>query len=107
MAETVKVRPLPTQRSGGRRRFRRLRWRLARWSICGAFPRRDYPGAVGARHIVDIFSTTKGAASLTVSLAASRGFISIGAKVAEFWPGFAQASTCHPVGDSRSHYSRL
>ncbi len=41
--------------------------------------------------IVNVFSTTKGVASLAVALAASRGLISYDAKVAEYWPEFAQA----------------
>jgi CubicO group peptidase (beta-lactamase class C family) len=42
--------------------------------------------------IVNVFSTTKGVASLAVAVAASRGFISYDAKVADYWPEFAQAS---------------
>jgi CubicO group peptidase (beta-lactamase class C family) len=41
--------------------------------------------------LVNVFSTTKGVASLTVAVAASRGLISYDAKVAEYWPEFAQA----------------
>jgi CubicO group peptidase (beta-lactamase class C family) len=41
--------------------------------------------------IVNVFSTTKGVASLAVAVAASRGFISYDAKVADYWPEFAQA----------------
>src|ERR1700731_2721799 len=41
--------------------------------------------------MVNMFSTTKGIASLAVSVAASRGLISYGAKVADYWPEFAQA----------------
>src|SRR3984957_14674791 len=41
--------------------------------------------------IVNMFSTTKGIASLAVTVAASRGLISYDAKVAEYWPEFAQA----------------
>lgn len=41
--------------------------------------------------IVNVFSTTKGVASLAVALAASRGLISYDAKVADYWPEFAQA----------------
>src|SRR6201992_880056 len=41
--------------------------------------------------MVNMFSTTKGIASLGVSVAASRGLISYDAKVADYWPAFAQA----------------
>src|ERR1700743_894308 len=41
--------------------------------------------------MVNMFSTTKGIASLAVSVAASRGLISYDAKVADYWPEFAQA----------------
>jgi CubicO group peptidase (beta-lactamase class C family) len=40
---------------------------------------------------VNVFSTTKGVASLAVAVAASRGLISYDAKVADYWPEFAQA----------------
>ncbi len=40
--------------------------------------------------IVNVFSTTKGVASLAVALAASRELISYDAKVADYWPEFAQ-----------------
>jgi CubicO group peptidase (beta-lactamase class C family) len=40
---------------------------------------------------VVVFSTTKGVSSLTVAVAASRGLISYDAKVADYWPEFAQA----------------
>jgi len=41
--------------------------------------------------LVNVFSTTKGVASLAVAVAVSRGLISYDAKVAEYWPEFAQA----------------
>ena len=41
--------------------------------------------------MVNMFSTTKGVASLAVTLAASRGLIDYDAKVADYWPEFAQA----------------
>ena len=41
--------------------------------------------------VVNVFSTTKGIASLAVAVAASRGLISYDAKVADYWPEFAQA----------------
>jgi CubicO group peptidase (beta-lactamase class C family) len=41
--------------------------------------------------IVTVFSTTKGIAALTVAVAASRGLIDYDAKVADYWPEFAQA----------------
>jgi CubicO group peptidase (beta-lactamase class C family) len=41
--------------------------------------------------IVNVFSTTKGVASLAVAVAASQGLISYDAKVADYWPEFAQA----------------
>jgi CubicO group peptidase (beta-lactamase class C family) len=40
--------------------------------------------------IVNVFSTTKGVAALAVAVAASRGLIDYDAKVAEYWPEFAQ-----------------
>jgi CubicO group peptidase (beta-lactamase class C family) len=40
--------------------------------------------------LVNVFSTTKGVASLAVAVAASHGFISYDAKVADYWPEFAQ-----------------
>jgi CubicO group peptidase (beta-lactamase class C family) len=41
--------------------------------------------------IVNVFSTTKGVAALTVAVAVSRGLIDYDAKVADYWPEFAQA----------------
>ncbi|HEU4361934.1 MAG TPA: serine hydrolase domain-containing protein, partial [Mycobacterium sp.] len=41
--------------------------------------------------VVNMFSTTKGVASLAVAVAASRGLIDYDAKVADYWPQFAQA----------------
>lgn len=41
--------------------------------------------------LVNVFSTTKGVASLAIALAVSRGLISYDAKVADYWPEFAQA----------------
>jgi len=41
--------------------------------------------------VVNMYSTTKGVASLAVAVAASRGLISYDAKVADYWPQFAQA----------------
>lgn len=41
--------------------------------------------------LVNVLSTTKGVASLTVAVAASRGLISYDAKVADYWREFAQA----------------
>jgi CubicO group peptidase (beta-lactamase class C family) len=41
--------------------------------------------------LVGVFSATKGVASLTVAVAASRGLISYDANVADYWPEFAQA----------------
>ena len=38
-----------------------------------------------------VFSTTKGVASLAVAVAVSRGLVSYDAKVADYWPEFAQA----------------
>jgi CubicO group peptidase (beta-lactamase class C family) len=40
--------------------------------------------------IVNVFSTTKGVASLAVAVAASRGLVDYDAKVADYWPEFAQ-----------------
>jgi len=42
--------------------------------------------------LVPAFSTTKGLSSLAVAVAASQGLISYDAKVADYWPEFAQAS---------------
>ena len=44
----------------------------------------------GKDTLVNVFSTTKGVASLAVAVAASQGLISYEAKVADFWPEFAQ-----------------
>ena len=41
--------------------------------------------------MVNMFSTTKGIASLAVALAVSRGLFSYDAKVVDYWPEFAQA----------------
>ena len=41
--------------------------------------------------MVNMFSTTKGVAALVVAMAASRGLISYDARVADYWPEFAQA----------------
>ena len=41
--------------------------------------------------LVTVFSTTKGIAALAVAVAASRGLLSYDAKVADYWPEFAQA----------------
>jgi len=41
--------------------------------------------------LVTVFSATKGVASLAIAVAASRGLIDYDAKVADYWPEFAQA----------------
>ncbi|MFG1930251.1 serine hydrolase domain-containing protein [Mycobacterium sp. NPDC048908] len=41
--------------------------------------------------LVTVFSATKGVSALTIAVAASRGLIDYDAKVAEYWPDFAQA----------------
>jgi CubicO group peptidase (beta-lactamase class C family) len=41
--------------------------------------------------LVNVFSTTKGVASLAVAVAASKGYLSYDAKVTDYWPEFAQA----------------
>ncbi|MFE3002062.1 serine hydrolase domain-containing protein [Nocardia sp. NPDC059246] len=41
--------------------------------------------------VVPVFSTTKGISSLAVAVAASRGLIDYDAKIADYWPEFAQA----------------
>ena len=41
--------------------------------------------------LVNVFSTTKGIASLAVAVAASRGYLSYDAKVTDYWPEFGQA----------------
>ena len=38
-----------------------------------------------------VFSTTKGVVALALALAVSRGYISYDAKVADYWPEFAQS----------------
>jgi CubicO group peptidase (beta-lactamase class C family) len=40
---------------------------------------------------VIVFSTTKGVAALAVALAVSRGYLSYDARVADYWPEFAQS----------------
>jgi CubicO group peptidase (beta-lactamase class C family) len=40
--------------------------------------------------LVNMFSTTKGIAALTVAHAVSRGLLSYGSKVCDYWPEFAQ-----------------
>lgn len=42
--------------------------------------------------LVNMFSTTKGLASLAIVVAVAQGLISYDAKVADYWPAFAQAS---------------
>jgi CubicO group peptidase (beta-lactamase class C family) len=42
--------------------------------------------------LVNMFSTTKGVASLAIAVAVARGLISYDARVADYWPEFAQAS---------------
>jgi CubicO group peptidase (beta-lactamase class C family) len=41
--------------------------------------------------IVNVFSTTKGVASLAVAVAVSRGLLDYDANIADYWPEFAQA----------------
>ena len=41
--------------------------------------------------LVNVFSTTKGVASLAVALAVSRGLLDYDGKVSDYWPEFAQA----------------
>jgi CubicO group peptidase (beta-lactamase class C family) len=41
--------------------------------------------------LITVFSATKGVAALAIAVAASRGLISYDAKVADYWPDFAQA----------------
>lgn len=41
--------------------------------------------------LVNVFSTTKGVASLAIALAVSRGLLDYDAPVAAYWPDFAQA----------------
>lgn len=42
--------------------------------------------------LVNMFSTTKGLSALAIAVAAARGLVSYDAKVADYWPEFAQAS---------------
>ena len=46
----------------------------------------------GQDTLVNMFSTTKGVSGLAVAVAAARGLISYDAKVADYWPEFAQAA---------------
>jgi CubicO group peptidase (beta-lactamase class C family) len=58
--------------------------------------------------LVNVFSTTKGVASLAVAVAASRGLIDYDAKVADYWPEFAQAGKGDiPVRWIMAHQSGL
>ena len=58
--------------------------------------------------IVNMFSTTKGVASLAVSVAASRGLLDYDAKVADYWPEFAQAGKANvTVRQLLSHQAGL
>lgn len=41
--------------------------------------------------LVNVFSTTKGVAALTIAVAVSRGLLDYDAKVADYWPEFAQS----------------
>jgi CubicO group peptidase (beta-lactamase class C family) len=41
--------------------------------------------------LITVFSATKGVAALAIAVAASRGVLSYDAKVADYWPEFAQA----------------
>ena len=55
--------------------------------------------------LVNMFSTTKGVSALAIAVAAARGLISYDAKVADYWPEFAQAvqriespcGSCFPI----------
>jgi CubicO group peptidase (beta-lactamase class C family) len=42
--------------------------------------------------VVNMFSTTKGVSALAIAVAVAQGLISYDAKVADYWPEFAQAS---------------
>ena len=42
--------------------------------------------------LVNMFSTTKGVSALAIAVAVAQGLISYDAKVADYWPEFAQAS---------------
>jgi CubicO group peptidase (beta-lactamase class C family) len=54
--------------------------------------RNDTTGAPWQKDtLVTVFSTTKGVASLAVAIAVSRGLLDYDAKVADYWPEFAQA----------------
>jgi CubicO group peptidase (beta-lactamase class C family) len=58
--------------------------------------------------MVNMFSTTKGVASLAVTVAASRGLIDYDAKVADYWPEFAQAGKAEvTVRQMLSHQAGL
>ncbi len=46
----------------------------------------------GQDTLVNMFSTTKGVSGLAVAVAAARGLISYDAKVADYWPEFAQGA---------------
>jgi CubicO group peptidase (beta-lactamase class C family) len=58
--------------------------------LWGGFRNRITQSPWGQDTLVNVFSTTKGVASLAVAVAASRGLISYDARVADYWPEFAQ-----------------
>ena len=72
-----------------------LPWRYtamaSKWSTCGRLPQRHHQNAVAARHHGQHVLHDEGVASLAVTLPASRGLIDYDAKVADYWPQFAQA----------------
>ncbi|OHV01735.1 serine hydrolase domain-containing protein [Mycobacterium talmoniae] len=58
--------------------------------------------------MVNMFSTTKGVASLAVAVAAARGLIDYDAAVADYWPEFAQAGKANvTVRQLLSHQAGL
>lgn len=58
--------------------------------------------------MVPMFSTTKGVSSVAVAVAASRGLLSYDAKVADYWPNFAQAGKANiTVRQLLSHQAGL
>ena len=56
----------------------------------GRIPQRHHQAPWERDTLVNVFSTTKGVAALAVAVAASHGLIEYDAKVADYWPEFAQ-----------------
>ena len=61
-----------------------------RWSIFGAAGVPQWRRTLERDTMVLVNSTTKGLAAMTIAVATSRGWIDYDARVAEYWPEFAQ-----------------